>query len=1116
MVEDPSGAVGQDERLCDALAACLESAERGGPDGVEEVIARYPEYRAEIREFLETGDRLAGLTAPVRWVSQTLRDEVRAEPAHGGADTRPGTSGVRFVGELELQDEIGRGGMGVVYRARHPALKRTVALKMVRSSLLGDAKALRRFCHEAETVASLDHPNIVPIYDIGEANGNLFFSMKLLEGGSLKDRLADFRDDPEAAVRLVSVVARAIDHAHRRGVLHRDLKPSNVLLDAAGQPHVADFGLAKWVGSDSEPATPEPPPLPDLASDSDLKQSGALLGTPSYMAPEQASPNPRPCPGAGPGPGQGPNTQVTTATDVYGLGAVLYALLTGGPPFSGPSMMLVLDRVCKQPPEPPRSRNPRVDLDLQAVCLRTMEKDPARRYGSAAELADELDRWLAGLPVRANPASGPRRLWKWCRRHPALSSLATAAALLLALLLTTLSVAVVFVRQERDRALAQQARAEAREGEIVNQLYAVDMGLAHRAWLRGDVNGMGRLLDQWRPAAGGEDLRDTAWRLLDPLRSPDPLAPPRVERAHRGDVYGLTFSPDGKVMASAGKDGVVRLRRRGGGTQVLRGHRGEVNSVAFDRGGKRLATAGDDGTARVWEAVTGQPLHVFRGHDGEVVAAEFTPDGKILVTTGRDGTLRRWRLSPGEPFPPVQAATDRVAGLAIAPDGRTAATAGKDGFLRAWDLTTGRQCFQHQMVGPCDCVAYAPDGSVLAGADSTGHLWTLATASGEPLRMLTCDNGCALEGVAFSPDGRTLAACGRNGRVRVWDLHRGVLRRNLDCEELRFWCMAFTPDGNSLACGASDGSVRTWDLSAAYAARFLAPSAANRCCSVSYSPDGKTLAVAGYDGSVSFWDPRSLRERVEIPRLAAAGPGRQLVEFERSGSALVVCAADGSLERWLPDVHRRSGRLTGPGRRPLSLCCRPGAAEWLACVDGSTPVCWDGVSGRSVPRDLGDKPCTAAAWSPDGKALAVSTAGWVRLLRDGGEEITRLKLDRQSFGSPALAFSPDGSILAAVDYGGVIRLWETAGWRSGPCLQGRQLAVQSLAFSPCGKVLAGGGEDGTVKIWSVTSGRELFTLTSRLGGRVFQVAFAPDGGSLAAACANYDGTSDVALWPASP
>jgi eukaryotic-like serine/threonine-protein kinase len=317
----------------------------------------------------------------------------------GNADSNqlPRGSTVRYFGDYEIQKELGRGGMGVVYQARQVTLNRPVALKMIKAGVLADHAELQRFQNEAEAVALLDHPGIVPVYEVGEHDGQRYFSMKLVEGGNLADQLASMKDNPRAAATLLAETAEAVHHAHMRGILHRDLKPANILVDTAGHPHVTDFGLAKRVEGDVE-----------------MTASGAILGTPAYMSPEQA---------------HGRRGSITTATDVYGLGAILYAMLTGKAPFGGSSVMDTLDAVRTRPPEPPKKFNVHVPRDLETICLKCLEKDPRRRYSSAHELAADLNNWLDSRPITARRVGASERAWLWCKRRPAIAALSAATLL---------------------------------------------------------------------------------------------------------------------------------------------------------------------------------------------------------------------------------------------------------------------------------------------------------------------------------------------------------------------------------------------------------------------------------------------------------------------------------------------------------------------------------------------------------------------------------------------------------------------------------------------------------------------------------------------------------------
>ena len=312
-------------------------------------------------------------------------------------DGLPPGAAVRYFGDYEIRGELGRGGMGVVYQARQVSLNRPVALKMVKAGLLAGDDDLRRFKNEAEAVALLDHPGVVPVYEVGEHDGQNYFSMKLVPGGSLVPLLDRYKEDPKAAARLVAEAAEAVAHAHARGILHRDLKPANILVDDKGHPHVTDFGLAKRVEADVE-----------------ITQSGAILGTPAYMSPEQAS---------------GHRGAVTTASDVYGLGAVLYALLTGRAPFGSSSVVETIDAVRNRPPEPPKRLNASVPRDLETICLKCLEKDPRRRYPSAQALADDLRAWLDARPIAARRVGAAERAWLWCRRRPAVAALSAGVLL---------------------------------------------------------------------------------------------------------------------------------------------------------------------------------------------------------------------------------------------------------------------------------------------------------------------------------------------------------------------------------------------------------------------------------------------------------------------------------------------------------------------------------------------------------------------------------------------------------------------------------------------------------------------------------------------------------------
>jgi hypothetical protein len=379
--------------------------ECGEKPHAEAYLERFPEFAEQVDAAFARGHDDLNTTRPSKRIDGSGTTVSSAGLLGSDNDGSPwddftlGTSSTPVVPGYEILSELGRGGMGVVFKAHQIALNRAVALKMIKSGGFATDGELLRFQNEAEAVARLDHPHIVPIYEVGRHLGRHFFSMKLVPGKSLDKRLGDFVTDSRQAARLTATVARAVHHAHQRGILHRDLKPANILLDEHGEPHVTDFGLARRIENNDE-----------------LTETGAPMGTPSYMAPEQASGN---------------KGSLSTATDVYGLGTILYALLAGKAPFAGTTLIETLDKVRNSSPEPPSRYNDRVPRDLEVICLKCLEKEPNRRYPSALALAEDLDRWRTGMPILARPVGTLTRAAMWCRRNKALVSL--AALLMLAL-----------------------------------------------------------------------------------------------------------------------------------------------------------------------------------------------------------------------------------------------------------------------------------------------------------------------------------------------------------------------------------------------------------------------------------------------------------------------------------------------------------------------------------------------------------------------------------------------------------------------------------------------------------------------------------------------------------
>jgi tRNA A-37 threonylcarbamoyl transferase component Bud32 len=527
----------------------------------------------------------------------------------------------------ELREPLGKGGMGVVYKARQVGLNRIVALKMVLGGHRAEPRELIRFLAEAEAVAAVKHPHVVQVHEYGEADGRPFLAMEYLPGGSLADRLkAHGRLDPIAAARLVGTLAGAVQAAHDQGIVHRDLKPANVLFDEAGAPKVTDFGMAKRRGG------------------SDLTATQAVMGTPAYMAPEQA---------------RGDTKFVGPGADVYALGVILYECLTGTRPFAASDALSLLRKVAEEEPERPGKRLPRLPRDVELVCLKCLAKEPAERYLSAAALADDLARYAAGEPVSVRAAGLLERGYKWARRKPTLAASYGLTLAVLVLLGFGASLAALWRAAESAKELAEVAQGQAesaRDGEKVARAeaegerekfarfeYGRSMHVAHQEWRENNVPTTLALLDQTR-----SDLRGWEWHYLKRLCHSDLL----TLKGHTHPVGSASFSRDGSRIVTGGWDGTARVWDAKTGAEVLtlKGHTAQVRSASFGPDGSRIVTASADKTARVWDAKSGAEVLALRGHSTYVWSASFSPDGLRIVTASADKSARVWDARTGGEF----------------------------------------------------------------------------------------------------------------------------------------------------------------------------------------------------------------------------------------------------------------------------------------------------------------------------------------------------------------------------------------------------------------------------------------------------------------------------------
>jgi WD40 repeat protein len=964
------------------------------------------------------------------------------------------------------------------------------------------APMLARFLQEARITGQLEHPSIVPVYELGQrADGSLYYTMKLVRGKTMSQAIADAGSLEERLKLLPHFIdlCNAIAYAHSRKVIHRDIKPGNVMVGEFGETVALDWGLAKSKDTDDVNAYGLAASLEAirLGDEASLEKTthGQAIGTPTYMPPEQAL---------------GQLDCVDERSDVYALGAVLYELLSAHPPYSGKTSKEILAKVVAEAPEDLSRVSTRIPSELIAVCKKAMARAPQDRYQSAKELAEEVQQFQSGGLVGAHTYRiSDLARWVMRRYKPVIVTGAVATAALLALGV------YAYASNRAAKIVEHELRVESEE-----RLYNVSISLAQRHVDEAKLNVARALLDQC-PA----ELRNWEWGRLRHICDGTSIA-------LRRDASGLcdaSFSPDGRELLTISSDGTVVLWDVAQAKELMRVDAGPhgLPVVASSPHGDAFATSSDSPVVKIWDAASGVLRRTLVGHTGQVRSVCYSSDGNSLISGSDDGSVRIWDVDSGASTHVLELGNTEVQCVAIDVDGSRGAAACNDGRVVVFDPGTGNQIREieahptnlHAGVSGVISVAFRPGRAQLAscGCDDTAKLWDLDT--GELLHTMR-GHVQKVWSVAFDPDGATLVTTSSDRKVKRWDPDTGTELASAIGLNYAVLRAIFSPDGTQLATTGDRNTTRVWDMSEPFGAHCLIGHTAD-VNAVAFSPDNRFLAsgaghwAVGGDSRVILWD-RDSRDSVHILD-EHSGPV-YCVAFHPDGQWVTSSGADHRIITWdiatgavvreiSADIHSNgvcSIAYSPDGERLLS-------GGWDDTGDDvpAKAVIWDMAAGTPIHiLDGHGHVIDSVDWNAGGTLVATACRDGTTRVWNAATGVLKTSLVADEGWSFAVAFHPRENDLLATGYErGSIRIWNASTGQLVRKLDGDTLRVNRVTFSPDGSRLVS-CNNADVNVWNASSGDLLLTVPYQS----HSVAFSHD--ALTLATAGMDGT--VILWPALP